>query len=172
MAEFETLNENQKGKWGGARNGAGRKAHSKNPQTIVREEVLRQFKDRVAKHTDRIFNAQLDLAIGEKYLLVKRVSGKGKDRKTWVEVVEDVETIKQYLDDDGETLNADAGEEFYYMTTKPANNMALDSLLNRAYGKAQEKMDITTDGEKIETAILPEQAMTKFTEFLSQNTKQ
>lgn len=172
MPELDNKNEIQERKWGGARNGAGRKTHSKNSETVIREETIRQFKDRVAKHTDRIFNAQLDLAIGEKYLMVKRVVGTGKDRKTWIEVVEDIETIKEYLDDDGESLNQDAGEDFYYMTTKPANNMALDSLLNRTYGKAQERVDLTTDGEKLEAPAIPLEAMAKFSEFLSTSTKE
>lgn len=154
MADIENLKEIQPKQRGGARPGAGRRLHGKNPDTIIREETIRQFKDRVAKNTDRIFNAQLDLAIGEKYLMVKRVTGTGKDRKTWVEVVDDMETIKEYIDDDGESLNADAGEDYYYMSTRGANNSALDSLLNRAYGKAEEKMDVTSNGEKLEGLVI------------------
>lgn len=154
MSEFETPKENQVKQWGGARAGAGRKLHGKNPATIKREEAKRQFQARVAKNANKLFNAQFDLAIGEKYLMVKRVTGTGKDRKTWVEVIEDIETIKKYIDDDGESLNADAGEDYYYMSVRGANNPAIDSLLNRSFGKADESLDITSDGRKLEGLVI------------------
>lgn len=141
-------------KRGGARPGAGGPKGKMQPQTLERIQAAKLFKARVAKNTNKLFNAQFDLAIGEKYLMVKRVTGTGKDRKTWVEVVDNIETIKEYIDDDGESLNADAGEDYYYMSVRGANNSALDSLLNRAYGKAEERLDITTDGESINTSGL------------------
>lgn len=139
----------QKSSWGGARPGAGRPKGSENADTKQRRIAEEAFKSRVATNVDRLFNSQLDLAVGEKYLMVKRVEGEGKNRKTWVEVVTDIETIKQYIDDDGASLNEEAGEDFYYMTTKPANNQALDSLMNRAFGKPKEsiELDATISGE-------------------------
>lgn len=139
---------------GGARPGAGRPKGSMNEASKFRKAAKMEFQRRVANHVDKIFHSQFDLALGEKYLMVKRVEGEGKNRKTWVEVVEDVGTIKDYIEDDGVSLNRDAGEDYYYMTTKPANNMALDSLLNRAFGKADESLDITSDGEKLEPVVI------------------
>lgn len=143
-----------KSSWGGKREGAGRPKGSMNEATQQRMAVKAAFIERVNKNADRLFNAQFDLAVGEKYLMVKRVEGEGNRRKTWVEIVTDVETIKAYLDDDGETLNSDSGEDYYYMTTKPANNLALDSLLNRSFGKADEHIDHTSDGEKMEGIVI------------------
>jgi hypothetical protein len=128
---------------GGARPGAGRPKGGMNESTKIRMAAKQEFQRRVVAMSDQLFNAQYDLAIGEKFLLVKRVEGEGKNRKTWIETVTSLETIKEYIEDDGESLND--GEDFYYLSTKPANNMALDSLLNRAYGKPDEKL--TLDGE-------------------------
>lgn len=166
----DNSNENQeasKSQHGGKREGAGRKLHSKNPETIEREEAARQFKERVAKNTDRLFNAQLDLALGEKYLMVRTTSGEGRNRKTTVEIVTDTETIKEFLDDET-GLNSDT--EYYFISTKPANNMALDSLLNRSFGKAEDKLDITTGGDKITGEYDPVLAK-QFAEFQKKNTQ-
>lgn len=169
MSEVESLKEIQEQKqWGGARPGAGRKAHSKNKETIEREEAARQFKERVAKNVDRLFNAQLDLALGEKYLMVIHTTGTGQNKKRTTEIVTDVETIKEYLDDNLENTDT----EYYFMSTKPANNMALDSLLNRSFGKAEEKLDVTSGGEPVKAVDLPDELVAGFSTWLSQSTKE
>lgn len=145
MTEHESLNENQTKTHGGARLGAGRPLHSKNPDTIEKEEAIRQFKERVARHTDRIFNSQLDLALGEKYLMVVRTIGKGTKQRRETEIISDPELIKQYLDEE----LTDSNEEYYFMTTKGANNQALEALLNRAYGRPKDTLDVTSNGRTI-----------------------
>lgn len=147
-AQIENLKNNQvdnKPKHGGPRPGAGRKKGGKNAEVKAREEQLRQFRDRVGKHVDRLFNAQANLATGEQYLFVKITTGSGKERKTHTEIVTDPETIKQYLD--GDLNNSD--DEYYYLSTKPANNMAIDSLLNRAFGTPQKNVDLTSKGQSV-----------------------
>ncbi len=162
----EKLKENQPKKNGGARPGAGRPKHSKNPATIEREAVKRAFQERVAKHADKLFNAQLDLAVGEKYLMVIRTVGTGAKQRRETSVVTDIELIKQYLDD---TLD-NTDEEYYFMTTKPANNMALDSLLNRSFGKADEKLDITSNNETIGKGEYDPETAQRFADWLKQDT--
>ena len=145
-SEFDSLKENQgasKSQHGGKRPGAGRPKHSKNPETIEREEALKQFKDRVAKSVEKIFNSQLDLAVGEKYLFVIRTTGKGAKQRRETSIVEDPETIRQYLD--GELHNTN--EEYFFMTTKPANNQALESLMSRAFGRPKESVDLNHKGD-------------------------
>lgn len=138
--QLEKLKDNSSGKHGGARDGAGRPKGSMNEDSKVRMEAKKRFLERVAKVSDRLFNAQFDLAIGEKYLMVKRTEGEGKNRKTYTEIVDDPDTIVAYLNGD---LNNHGEDEYYFMTTKPADNRALDSLLNRAFGKPDEKLEIT-----------------------------
>lgn len=149
-AKTEKLKNNQldgKGKNGGARPGAGRKKHGKNKKTLEREKVLEGFRRRVELHADRLFNAQADLATGEKFLycVTTTTDKKGKQTKH-TEIVTDPETIARYLDD---TLDYDQNEEYYYISSKPANNMAIDSLLNRAFGTPNKNIDVKSNGQTI-----------------------
>lgn len=136
----------------------GRKAGSVNKATAEMKEAKKQFVDRVNKNVDKLFNSQLDLAVGEKYLMVIKTIGKGSKARRETTVVSDPETIKQFLDEELE----DSETEYYFMTTKPANNQALDSLLNRSFGKAKESLDVTSGDEPIRGATIvfanPEQA--------------
>jgi len=139
-----------KSKHGGKRLGAGRRQGALNKATLTQREAKKQFQERVAKHVDKLFHAQIDLATGEKYLMVIETIGTGTKQKRVTNIVTDPETIKQFLDE--ELDNTDT--EYYYMTTKPANNMALDSLLNRSFGKADESLDITTDGQSLQPLLV------------------
>lgn len=135
------------GKLGGARKGGGRKPHGKNQKTVEREQALEKFRQRVEKHVDRLFNAQADLATGEKFLycVTTTTDKKGKSVRH-TEIVTDPETIARYLD---ETLEYDKDEEYYYISSKPANNMAIDSLLNRAFGTPNKNIDVKSNGQTI-----------------------
>ena len=131
---------------GGARAGAERPKGSENAATKERRASLERFKDRVEKHADRLFNAQANLATGETYLFVVITEkGKGGKETRHTEMVTDPEIIKAYLD---ETLDV-GDDEYYYISTKPANNMAIDSLLNRAFGTPQKSIDLTSKGASI-----------------------
>lgn len=133
---------------GGAREGAGRPKGALNKRTKGALQAKQRFVERVHKNIDKIFNAQLDLALGEKILMVKvtEKDSDGKVKRSYHEAVTDPELIAQYLDNeygDSTSEYTEMGDdEFYYMTTRPANNQALQSLLDRAYGKAPEKIDI------------------------------
>lgn len=135
---------------GGARPGAGRPKGKAEPQTIERAAALQAFRERVAKNVDKLFNAQLNLATGERYLMVKKTVYIDKEKKTWHEIVEDPNDIKAYLD--GELTNTDT--DYYYMSVKPANNMAIDSLLDRTFGKAQQNMKLEGDRDNPVVSIL------------------
>lgn len=138
----------KKPSWGGVRPNSGRPKGSMNKETKERIAVKNAFQERVAYNADTLFNAQFNLAKGEQYLMWKHKVGKGTKERTVVEVVDDPETIKAYLDD---TLDVDP-DEFYYISTKPANGMAIDSLLDRSFGKADSKLDMTTNGKDLPTS--------------------
>lgn len=132
---------------GGAREGAGRPKGSENEDTKQRRLASSLFKDRVAKHANKLFNAQLDKAIGEKYLFVKTTVNKGKkNERQETSIVTDPEIIKQFLDDE---LNQDGADEWYFISTKGADNYAIESLLNRAFGTAVKAVDLTSNGESV-----------------------
>lgn len=144
MSEIENSNDNSN--WGGARPGSGRPKGSMNPKTKERVAVKAAFQERVAQNADRLFNSQFNLAVGEQYLMHKYTVGLGSKQRTAVEVEDSPEVIKQFINDE---LNNTGDDEWYYLSTKPANGMAIDSLLDRSFGKSEQKMDVTTDGEKI-----------------------
>lgn len=160
MSEFESLKEIQQNTHGGARKGAGRKLHSKNPATIEREEAARQFKGRVAKNVHKLFNAQFSLATGTQMLFVIHTDSKGQRRKP--EMVTDVEIISRFLDEnEGQDGDMDMGysdgskaSDYFFLTTAPPNNQALEGLLNRSFGKADQNIDLTTGGEKLNVALV------------------
>jgi hypothetical protein len=152
MSEVESLEE--KSSWGGARPGSGRPKGSMNQETKNRLAVKKAYQDRVAKNADRLFNAQFNLAVGEQYLMWKHKVGTGTKERVVVEVVDDPDVIKAYLD---ETLDIEDGE-WYFISTKPANGMAIDSMLDRSFGKAEAKIDMTTNGNDIGVSISAEQA--------------
>lgn len=131
----------------------GRKKGSVNKATAEIKEAKKAFIKRVNKNVDRLFNAQLDLAIGEKYLMVVRTTGTGAKARRETSIVTDADTIKQFLDDES---SLDSDTEYYFMTTKPANNNALDSLLNRSFGKPDQSIDLTSGGEKLPPVALVE----------------
>lgn len=131
-------------KQGGFRKNAGRKIGSVNKTSMTRTktEAKERFISRVQQNVDTLFNAQLALAKGEQHLFVKYHVGTGKDRRAHIDIVTDPETISNYLTDYGQSLNKQSDDEYYYIATKPANNQAIDSLLNRAFGKAPEKIEV------------------------------
>jgi len=169
MAEIETLKNIQPKSIGGARPGAGRPKHGKNQSTIVKEEAERQFKERVAKNVDRLFNSQLDLALGEKYLMVTTTIGTGTKKRRETTIVTNPETIKEFLDEERE-MNSNT--KYYFMSTKPANNQALEGMMNRAFGRAKESVDVTSGGESLNNLsnLTDEELNARITRFIKDRT--
>lgn len=137
--------------FGGTQKKMGRPKGSLGKRTLGALEAKQRYIERVNKYVDKLFDAQLDLAIGEKVLMVKRTDRNkdGKIIRTYHEAVTDPELISQYLDNEvgdehSEFHEINDDETFYYMTTRPANNQAITAMLDRAYGKAPEKIEVTS----------------------------
>lgn len=128
---------------GGARPGAGRKKGKLEPQTIERHKVLEAFRIRVAKNADRLFDAQMSIAMGVSYLYRIKKDEKGNSKKP--ELITDPMVISAYLDGDYE----DCQDEYYYISTERPNNQAIDSMLDRTFGKPDSKVDVTSGGKTI-----------------------
>lgn len=128
---------------GGAQPGAGRPKGSKNPETIQKEAALAIVRQRIAANADRIIGKQLSLVEGCQYLYVIRTDEKGKKMKA--ELVKDESVIRQYLDGDLDGLS----DEYYYITTERPDNNAAANLLDRVFGRPQQAIDHTTNGESI-----------------------
>lgn len=133
-----------KGDNGGAREGSGRKPGKVSEEKMILKLQKEALQKRIAAHADQLFNAQFNLALGQTMLFVKVTErdSKGKVLRVYHERVESQETIKDYLDDE-DAMNDD--EHYYYITTRPANNQALTNLLDRAFGKPKENVEIGED---------------------------
>lgn len=156
-------------KHGGQRKGSGRKKGGKNSKTIETQVADEQFRQKVLKKLDPLFNAQYSLARGQTVLIrideyyETKVDDDGKKRRMKQRrhvVVDDPDEIAAFFDElDG--ANGVVDENYYYLTAKPPDNKALDSLLNRALGKPKEHLDVTTDDEPIGRVeyVLPPEAV-------------
>jgi hypothetical protein len=121
---------------GGARPGAGRPAGKLNKINEQRQIAKERFISRVNKMVDELFNAQANIAKGATHLY--RVDKDSKGNNLPAELVTSPAEIKDYID---ETLDSDS---YYYITTERPDNKALDSMLNRAFGKPDEHIDLTS----------------------------
>lgn len=148
--QLENLKNNQDSGsgWGGKREGAGRPKGSISEEKRIEQEAIRQFKLRVANRVDKLFNAQVSVAEGVQVLIRKEpvLDESGKIKRYQHVVVQDDEEICHVLDEGlGEVDGA-----YYYLTKKSPDNKALDSLLDRAFGRPQQYVDHTTGGDRID----------------------
>jgi hypothetical protein len=152
----ESLNNNSKSRRGGVRPGAGRPKGSMEKSTLERLAIRKRFEDRIHHNADRLLNAALTKALGESFLMHKYTVGSGTKARTVIDVVEDVETIIAYLNDE---LNNSGDEDWYYISTKPVDMVAVKELYDRAFGKPLQKNELTgKDGEPFGVVVAPEQA--------------
>lgn len=120
----------------------GKQKGYKAPHTLEAQEVKKKFVERVHNHADDLFNAQLSTALGSTY--VYRIERTKVDNKTKEEhiLVTDPEEIKMFLDEhEGSSGSIDG--EYYYITTKAPDNVAINSLLNRAMGTPTQTIETT-----------------------------
>lgn len=114
-----------------------RKKGLKALEEITIEEIEKDFKRRVGHSAHKLLNAQMSIALGTQslYKVIQGVDEKGKPTRKHVLVTDD-EEIREYLDDPT-MMN---GEDYYYITTKQPDNNAINSALDRLFGKASTKI--------------------------------
>lgn len=135
-------NLKNKSSWGGRRKKAGRHLGKQNQATLEKNKVLEAFKQRVLHQTDKLFNAQISLATGCSMLYrIETVKVKGKETGKKHILVTDEEEIKDYLDGTVDT------DDYYYITTKLPDNKAIDSLMDRAFGKVRQNIGLGGEDE-------------------------
>jgi hypothetical protein len=146
---------------GGKQPGAGRPKGKKNAATLEKEAVLKEFKEKVLQSADVLYASQITLARGQTYLykiekeeVIGPKGGKSYKNKR-PELVTAQSEIEDYLkgliDDGDKDNNSDPDAVYYFLTTKDPDNRAIDSMLDRTFGKSLQSIDIdhTTKGEKI-----------------------
>lgn len=132
--ELENLKENSK--WGGAREGAGRKEGGENQETKEKRIAKKEMIKRIIKSKDNLLNAQMNLAQGVQMLYCITTNKKGIRSKP--ELITDQNTIEMYLS--GELEEEKPDNEYYFITTERPDNRALDSLLDRAFDKSKQPL--------------------------------
>lgn len=106
--------------------------------TLDRMKVEKQVKQRILKNAMLITDRMLQLANGCSYLYRVDINGKtGKKRKPVL--IEDKIEIAQYL---GGELDG----EYHFITTEKPDFKAMESMLDRVFGKATVKQELKIEG--------------------------
>jgi hypothetical protein len=130
------------GQKGGKQPGAGRPKGKKSQTTLEKEAVLAAWRLRVLQKAEQLFHAQYSKAVGS--VMVFRVDetedDNGKVKREHVHVT-DPDEIKEFLDE-CEGMNGYSGDKYYFITEVLPDNKAIDSMMDRTFGKAQQTLDI------------------------------
>lgn len=118
---------------GGKRPGAGRKKGSKSATTLERERMFEEYRQRILKKLEPIFQAQFSLVRGTAYLY--RIEERKGGHKEHI-LVTDPNEIGRVLEKIGIGEAGTVDDEYYYITVKAPDNRAIDSMLDRVFGKA------------------------------------
>ena len=104
----------------------------------LRMEMRKEFKARAAKQAQRLLNAQLNLALGSNVLLR---FDKGKNGKPLAPVVvDDEQEVIDFFDGKfKEGINEEGS--YYLISTHKPSNAAIDSILDRAFGRPDKDED-------------------------------
>jgi hypothetical protein len=160
MAEIEQIKNGtleileNKSSWGGRRKNSGRAKGSLNKATLEKKAVEAEFKQRILYQAQGLFNAQSLIAQGQQFLYkiekYKEVGAKGGVK--WIakkpKLVTSEWEIREYLDNLVDLANGDLEDEYnpadtyYFITTKEPNNQAIDSMLDRVFGKARQTIGL------------------------------
>lgn len=143
---FELMEKNPSTgkKWGGARPNSGRPVGKLLPKTLDRLKVERELKQKIMNSAGRLYRAQMGLAVGSQ-MLYKIVEGKKKPQ-----LVKEHKEIEAFLAGEYE----DSPDEFYFLTTEKPENKAIDSLMDRTFGKAVQRTELSgANGEPLEITL-------------------
>lgn len=140
--------------------GGKNKKGKKHKTTLDREAALEAWHQGVINRTQGLLTVQSVLAFG--CIKVMRIDshweGSAKNKKLVKSkpvIVEDDDEIIAAIDyeyGDGDCPNTDSA--YYFVATKDPDNQAINSLMDRTFGRAQEKIDLTSKGKKVAAQII------------------
>lgn len=136
-----------KSKKGGPQPGSGRPKGKLNKSTIEAMAVKQEYLAKVRKQADRLFNAQMNLAEGVTMLFKVQKDDKGNSKKP--ELVTSQSEISQFIEECGGYDGKMNGDTYYFLTTKVPDSRTITDMLDRAMGKPDATLDVTTNGESI-----------------------
>ena len=132
----------------------GRPRGSKTEETLQREAVAKEMRLMFMKAAKPLALSQMALAKGLTFLYKIKTYKGGKRSKPMI--VKDEDEILAYLA--GEKENSTT--EYFFMATERPNNQALESIFDRAFGKAIATVEITgKDGQDLFRPNDEEQAL-------------
>lgn len=131
-------------------NAMAKTKHPRDTKSYLKAEMKKAFDQRVMGKANNLFNAQASIALGTSYLFrvdkyeVKIGKGETEFRKKPAVIVTDPNEIKDYVDfvANGGVYNEEDETEYYYIHTAKPDNNAIDSMLNRTFGRAKETIEI------------------------------
>ncbi len=133
--------------------GGHAKKGSKHKSTIDREKQLEEFKNFVASRNRTLLAAQMIIATGSIYVyrIDTEITGAGtknekhfKKRPVIVTNQHEILNALDYEYAQGKSPNNE--KTYYFVTTKDPENRAIDSLLDRTFGKAKESVALEHSG--------------------------
>lgn len=127
---MEALTNNN---YGGARIGAGKKKGTRHKRTLEREATLQAFRDRVYEMSQTLLRAQAVPAIGYHQMITLTKDAEGKMH---TEIVKSEKRISDFL------ATGVYGKDYMLIVGAEPDYKAADALLNRAYGRPTETIDV------------------------------
>lgn len=136
--------------------GTGRPLGSKSEKTLKREEALNQFRESVSKVAGTLFRDQFSLARGAQYLFridkewvatSQTNKDKGYYRNKKPVLVTSPDEMLMYLEELAEN-NGDIADDksedasYYFLSARDPQNNAIDSMLDRTFGRAKSELDV------------------------------
>lgn len=128
---------------GGKRANAGAPKGTIQRRSLEKSAVARALRERTMAQADNLFNAQLSKAVGS--IMIFRVDSEkladGKTKRVHTHIT-DPDEIKRVLDKTSSTGAGMVGEDYYFVTNIPPDNKAIDSMLDRTFGKAVQSIEV------------------------------
>lgn len=122
---------------GGKRKGAGRKKGGQNASTKLRDAAHSKFKDKAAKIAQTLLRAQTVEAIGYHRIIAITIDREGNKH---VETIKDEKKIEKLL------AEGTLGVDYHIIAGKDPNYKASDAILNRAFGRPKETVELQGEG--------------------------
>lgn len=141
-------------------NGAGRPEGSENEKTKELRLVKAEMQNRIAAKANMLIAAQMRMAMGTHRLYMRELVPMGKLKRGNADSGNEQHTYKVsrvvddadfmiYLslehDEHGSAKDESTGVEYFYMLTSEGNHAALANLLDRAFGKPKENIEVGED---------------------------
>lgn len=123
--------------------------HGKLKITLAKEEVYRIVQERLAERALKLIDTQTVISHGtmKVYKITYHMEGKRRVKNPPELVTKDKEIANAIGYEYGGGPNPSTDDEYFFITQKDPDNKAIESQLNRVFGKAPQKLDLTPGGK-------------------------